>query len=567
MLHDFQQRIKRDVFAAWQDADVMNVMPVAPTGSGKTVLFCDIIRTYGAPTCAIAHRQELVSQTALSLNREGVPHGIIAPRAVIQQIVKLEMETHGQSHYSARAPVRVAGVDTLRNHDPTDRWLASVQLVVQDEGHHVLQANKWGAAMRMFPAARGLFPTAHAVRADGCGLGRGADGLVDRLVIGPSCRDLIGRGFLTDYRLICPPSDVDVSNVPIGAAGDFSLPQLRAAVHRSGTIVGDVVRHYLKFAAGRLGVTFTVDVEAATDVAAAYNAAGVPAAVITAKTPIDIRAQLMARFRARRLLQLVSVDVLGEGVDVPAIEVVSMARHTASFQLYAQQFGRALRCMIAPDIWAHWGEYTDAERLAFIAASDKPKAIIIDHVQNYQRHGLPDVARDYELGRRERTRRVSDAIPLRVCVNPDCLQAYERVLVTCPYCGTKPNPAVRSAPEHVDGDLIELDPAVLRQLRGEVDRIDSAPVVPRALQNSAAGLAVIRNHNARQVAQLRLRDAIALWAGWQYHGGRSTQEGYRLFFHTFGTDVMTAQTLNAKDAEDLEARIRTALTRANVVAA
>jgi DNA repair protein RadD len=567
MLHDFQQNIKREVFEAWQDSNCLNVMPVSPTGSGKTVLFCDIIRTFNAPTCAIAHRQELVSQAALSLNREGVPHGIIAPKGTIRQIIALEMETHGHSHYNSRAPVRVAGVDTLRNHDPKDRWLSAVQLVVQDEGHHVLKANKWGAAMRLFPAARGLFPTAHAVRADGAGLGRHADGLVDSLVVGPSCRELINRGFLTDYRLICPPSDVDISAVPVGAAGDFSLPQLRAAVHRSGTIVGDVVRHYLKFAAGKLGVTFTVDVESATDVANAYNAAGVPAAVITAKTPVDVRAKLMSRFRARQLLQLVSVDVLGEGVDVPAIEVVSMARHTASFQLYAQQFGRALRCMIASEVWAHWGAYTDAQRLAFIAASTKPKAIIIDHVQNYARHGLPDKPRGYNLGRRERSRRANDSIPLRVCVNPECLQAYERVLVQCPYCGLKPEPAGRSSPEQVDGDLVELDPEVLRQMRGEIDRIDSAPAVPRGLQGTPAAFAIQRNHYDRQAAQLRLRDAIALWAGWQFHRGRSQSEGYRGFFHSFGVDVMSAQALNTKDAAELEARVRAVLMVGNVVAA
>ena len=33
-------------------------------------------------------------------------------------------------------------------------------------------------------------------------------------------------------------------------------------------------------------------------------------------------------------MQLVNVDILGEGVDVPAIEVVSMARPTESYALY-----------------------------------------------------------------------------------------------------------------------------------------------------------------------------------------------------------------------------------------
>src|SRR5262249_26483321 len=162
-----------------------------------------IIREFNVPACVIAHRQELVSQASLALNREEVPHGIIAQKEIIKQIIALHMETHGRTFYSSRAPVRVAGVDTLNSRGgDKDRWFTNVQLVVQDEGYHVIADNKWGKAMELFPAARGLFPTAHAVRADGKGLGRHADGLADALVLGPSPRELIDRGYLCDYRLV-----------------------------------------------------------------------------------------------------------------------------------------------------------------------------------------------------------------------------------------------------------------------------------------------------------------------------------------------------------------------------
>lgn len=567
MLRDFQHELKAGIYQAW-NAGARNIMAVSPTGSGKTVVLGDILRELNWPACAIAHRQELVGQIALALNREQVPHGIIAPKEVVRQIVALEMDTHGRSFFSARADVRVAGVDTLPNRDAKERWFSHVGLVVQDEGHHVLRENKWGRAMGFFPNARGLFPTAHACRADGAGLGRGADGLVDRLVLGPSCRNLINRGFLTDYRLICPPSDVDVADVPVSASGEFNMAKLRVAVHRSKTIVGDVARHYLKFAAGKLGITFAVDVEAAGEIAVAYRKAGVAAEVITAKTPTHIRAQLMRKFRAREILQLVSVDVLGEGVDVPAIEVVSMARHTASFQLYSQQFGRALRIMVRPELDNQWHTYSDEQRVALIAASVKPNAIIIDHVDNYQRHGLPDRPREYTLARRERRRQApDDVVPLRTCLNPECLQPYERYLPTCPYCATAPVATRRSSPELVDGDLIELDPSVLRKLRGEIDRIDATtPRIPEHVTPIVAA-AIKKRHWERQQAQGALRDAIALWAGYHKHLGRGDSEIYRRFWLGFGVDVMTAQTLGSTEAAELQARIAVELQRANVVAA
>ena len=525
MLRDFQVKLKADIYRAWHEG-ARNVMGVMATGGGKTVVFSDIVREFDQPACLISHRQELVGQAALALNREEVAHSIIAPAAVQKQIIQLEMESYGRSFYNPRAPIRVAGVDTLLNHDTADRWLKQVGLIVQDEGHHTQATNKWGMAMGLFnPHARGLFMTAHAYRADGKGLGRApvGDGLVDRIVLGPHGRELINRGFLCDYRLIAPPDTTDMSDVNVTGTGDFSPEKLRMAIHKNKSIVGDVVGHYMRFAAGKLGITFAVDIQAATEIAAGYRAQGIPAEIITAKTPLFVRGQLMRQFRARQILQLVSVDVLGEGVDVPAVEVVSMARHTASFQLFAQQFGRALRIMVTDQQNREWGGYTDQQRLALIAASVKPTAIIIDHVNNYQRHGLPDVQQSYTLSKRERRGRnkADDAIPLRPCLNEACaayLQPYEVVLPGCPVCGIKPAPARRGTPDQVEGDLVELDPAVLKALRKEIARIDDPAVIPYGADNVVAQ-SVRKRHAERQDAQRSMRDAWQLWQGWQLHAG------------------------------------------------
>jgi DNA repair protein RadD len=565
MLYDFQGEVQNTSFGAYQDGAIV-VMPVMPTGGGKTVLFCDTLTKFDCPAVVIAHRQELVSQAAMALNRERVPHSIIAPKKIVQQIIGLQHDLHGHSTFNSRAPTRVAGVDTLRNHDANDKWLSQVGFGVIDEGHHVLRTNKWGKEVLKFPNARWMFPTAHALRADNKGLGRdGGDGFVDRLVCGPYGRQIINRGFLTDYRLVCVGSDVALADVPVGPSGEFNMPKLRAATHADNQIVGDVVKTYLAYAAGKLGVTFAVDKEEAVKLRNAYVAAGVPAEVITDETPITVRGQLMRKFKARQILQLVSVDCLGEGVDVPAIEVVSLVRRTASWQLLCQQVGRALRVMVDEQYARNWHLYSDVERLALIANSNKPKAIIIDHVGNIIWHakfrGLFDSRQEYSLLSGERNQRKSDAIPLRTCL--ECKQPYEQYLLKCKYCGNVPEPAGRSTPELVQGDLVELDPAVLRALRGDSERIMQPYVVPQGMPGYIVK-SQLRHHHDRFRGQTSLRHAMMLWGGWQKHLGLNDRESQKLFYIRFGIDVLSAQALALTDATALEARIVAELERANI---
>jgi superfamily II DNA or RNA helicase len=555
----YQRQIKQDIYNAW-GGKRSNVLAVLPTGAGKTVVFSDILAEHNGASCAIAHRQELVSQISVALARNGVKHRIIGPKNVIRQVVNLHMMEVGASFYDPAAPVGVAGVDTLiRRGRELSAWLNRVTLWVQDEAHHVLESNKWGQAAEMFPHAKGLGVTATPCRADRKGLGRHADGLFDVLVEGPNMRDLIDEGFLTDYRVLAPdPAFVMNDETDVGSTGDYKrdavVKKFRASKNK---VIGDVVSHYLKHAVGKLGITFVPDVEDATDTAAAFNAVGVPAEVVSAKTPDTERAEILRRFKRRELLQLVNVDLFGEGFDLPAIEVVSMARPTASFSLFVQQFGRALRLMVDPALMSQWDDFTPEQRRAHIAASDKPRALILDHVGNVQRHKLPDRRMTWTLDRGDKRQRAAndDAIPVKAC--PECTFVYEAVKPCCPECGYKPLPMARSRPEFVDGDLIELTPEALAALREEVDQMDkpahqivAEKHIPLAGQRRFA-----RIHAEDQEAQRVLRESIAWWGGYQRAMGRGDSESYKRFYFMFGVDVMTAQTLKRAEAEALTARI------------
>lgn len=531
-LRQYQHDLIRDIYHEWYEG-AANVVAQLSTGGGKTVIFSHIIAEHKAPAIAIAHRIELVSQISMTLARAGIRHNIIAQKQAIKEIVGMHMREYGRRFYDPNAIVVVAGVDTLIRMESAE-WMKRITLVIQDEGHHPLRNNKWGQAAAMFPNAKGLYPTATPCRTDGKGLGRHADGIGDALVLGPPMRELIKAGYLTDYRIFAPPNDLDLSHVAIAANGDYNNPQLRQAVHASH-ITGDVVEQYLRIAKGKLGVTFAVDIESATEIAQQYNKHGVRAELITSKTQDAVRSDIMRRFRNREILQIVNVDILGEGVDVPAIEVVSMARPTKSYGLYSQQFGRGLRPM-----------------------AGKEHAIIIDHVDNVQTHGLPDAPVIWTLDRRERrSRKAKDDVPkTKTCL--ECFAVYFAYLKACPYCGVVPVPRGRGTPDQVDGDLYELDQTVLMQLRGEIDRIDGPARAPHGLGRPAE-IAIHKRHTARQEAQRELRGTIAQWAGY-YHPKHTDSEIYRIFYFKFGIDIMTAQTLSVDDANKLKLTIDQAVT-------
>lgn len=557
-LAGFQEDVKQGCYSAYAGGARV-VMPVLPTGAGKTVIMGSIAHEYDGFGLSMAHRGELVGQMSLALAREGLQHDIIAPDSLIRTIVHahLEDEDIGRSFYNARAKWKVGSVDTIVRRNFPRSWTRQVGMIHIDEGHHVLRDNKWGRAFAMFENAYGLLPTATPDRADGKGLGRHADGIVDAMVQGPGMRWLIDNGYLTNYHVIMPTTDdLDMSGVTITAQGEYNQDETRKRVKASRQIVGDVVKTYLEHCRGMRGITFAVDVEHATTIAAAFNAAGVPAAIVSSDTPEAERSDYMKKLKAGVLLQLVNVDLFGEGVDVPCVEVVSMARPTASYALFTQQFGRALRLLVSPILRAAWHSYSVAQRLQFIAESKKPRAIVIDHVGNIITHyGTPDMRTvPWTLDARNKTKRATDGIPLRACRNPICLQPYEAFYPACPHCGWEPPPPTdRSKPEFVDGDMVLYTPELLAELFAKKQEIDTGRVaIPYGVTPDSPIAHRLRNIvAANQASQKLLRDAMAL----TLPPTLDERIAQRRFFHEFGVDTLSAQGLRSADADDLRKRI------------
>lgn len=539
--HD-QNILKHDVLNDW-NRGAQNVLAVLSTGGGKSVIASDIVLDgfrINKQQAVIAHRNELVGQMSIHIADRGIQHRIVGSTKTVTRITRAHRKKYGRSFVNPSARTAVVGVDTLvARTDELKQWAAQTDQWIIDEAHHVLRSNKWGKAVELFPNARGLGLTATPWRTDGCGLGREYEGVFDSMCVGPEMRFLIGIGAIADFEIVCPTSDIVVDDGEVGASGDWSNVKLATAAEKSH-IVGDAVNAYCQYAWGKQAICFATDVKAAGKIAAKFNDMGIRAASLSAQTDETVREKYVDEFKDGILKVLVNVDLFDEGFDVPACEVVIMARPTMSLGKYRQMVGRALRSM-----------------------PGKRFGLIIDLVSNVIRHKLPDRVIPWTLARRDKRGKQEadpDEIPLTVCKH--CTKPFERFLTVCPHCGLAPplpEPASRTVAT-VDGDLVLLDKATLDRMRAATLIEGPADIAKRVgfAVGAFAGKGVSNRQIEKIQAQNDLKDAIAQWAGIERHKGFSDSEIHKRFYLTAGVDVLTALAASQtrQDFETLTAKVK-----------
>ncbi len=403
-LRDYQAKMMAEAHEHMR-AGVRRIIMQLPTGGGKRIIGVDAIAraVERGKRCGFAvHRQELLDQAVATIEGAGLRCG------VIKAGVRPDYDW----------PIQVASIQTLAHRlDKT----APFDFLVIDEIHHA-RASTWEQVMAAYPQAYIIGFSATPRRLDGRGLGRWFDALVQ----GPSMRELIDAGYLADYRIFAPPAP-DLSDVPM-VGGDFNRGKQAAIVDQT-KIVGDVVEHYKRYAAGTQAICFGVNIAHSRHLAQAFWTAGILARHVDADTPAGERTMAIEDFAARRFQVLTNCDLFGEGVDIAGIETVICARQTQSITVYLQQVGRAMRVKL-----------------------DGRKAIVLDHANNSTRHGLPDDPRDWSLS--DDTKRKPSKVNIKIC--PACFAAVRSHVRICPECGHLFVTETVEV-EHAEGELVEID--------------------------------------------------------------------------------------------------------------
>jgi len=336
----------------------------AATGFGKTVVASYVANrteARGQRVMMSVHRRALLTQTSKTFNKFNVYYGYIAagmPRDPF-------------------APVQLASIDTLKNCYEDISFVPDIFFV--DEAHLSL-AEGWMEVLEYFKSKGtkiiGLTATPE-VMGD-----KSFTPFYTDIVCSPSEKWLMnninprtGKTYLSGYDLyVAQPPELE----GVGHSDDYIKKQLSAWL-RESSIVGDSAESWDSLARGKRTIAFRVSIEDSIDATEKFNAMGIRSEHLDADTPEHARRDIIERFAYGETDVLSNCNIFSEGFDLSAqvdmdvpIEAVILECPTLSFSKHAQQAGRSFRPKFG-------------------------NAILLDHVGNTYRHGLPDVEHVWTL--------------------------------------------------------------------------------------------------------------------------------------------------------------------------
>ena len=434
-LHDYQERLVIKTRQAYADG-YKSPCVVAPCGAGKSVIIAEIARMTtlkGNRVLFLVHRRELIDQIKETFQFNGVDLSLVYFGMVQTVVRRLE-----------------------RMNKP--------QLIITDENHHAL-AKSYRKIYDYFSDVPRLGFTATPIRLNGSGLGDVNDILIEEV----SAKWLVENNFLSPYKYYAPQL-IDTEKLKLNRLREFSSNSINAAMEDK-TIYGDVIGHYKELADGEQAIAYCHSVEFSKEIAEQFNHHGIKAMHLDAKTPKEERDSIIQDFRDRKIKVLCNVDLIGEGFNVPDCSTVIMLRPTQSLSLFIQQSMRGMR-------------YRPGKT-----------SIIIDHVGNVNRHGLPDDDRQWSLkGRKEE--RAELTIKIKECTN--CFAVFSPKEKSCPMCGHIPE--VKERKEY------EVDQ------QAELAEITESPVIQLDFREPS------ECKNMKELYELA--KARQYKPGWAYHQGK-----------------------------------------------
>ncbi|MEP6800262.1 MAG: DUF3427 domain-containing protein, partial [Lapillicoccus sp.] len=354
------QQIVLDTLAARRrEFDEHRHLVVAATGTGKTVIAALDYARLCRPgesrprLLYVAHREQILEQARRTFRR------------VLQDPAFGEILAGSTEPLTSDAHV-FAMVQTLANR------LAQVEpeaydVVYIDEAHHTA-ATTWSSILDHLKPMELVGLTATPERSDGV-----------------SITDLFGGRYTTELRLweavddqlLAPFEYVGVDDGTdlrhlTWHRGDYAVGELSSLYtndHVRVRRIVEAIRRWVEHPGSMRALGFCVSVQHAQFMAEQFTTRGLAADYLIGDHDQAHRDAVLAKLRGGELQVVFSVEVLGEGIDLPDIDTLLLCRPTQSPVLFAQQLGRGLRlspgktsCLVIDFIGQHQAQYRFEER-------------------------------------------------------------------------------------------------------------------------------------------------------------------------------------------------------------
>lgn len=406
-----------------------SILIQACTGAGKTALASSMVQSAlskGRTSHFAVHRRLLLKQTEVTFKEFNIDYSYIASGYLTNP-------------YNG---VHICSIDTLKSR------LDKIKIpdILWIDECHMANSEGWSKVIDYYKA-RGSWViglSATPWRLDGSGLSKH----FDEMICGPSMNWLIENKFLSKYRMFAP-SAPDLSGIHT-RMGDYAQNELAALLEADNVLVGDAIKHYKKYADGKLGLYYAVSRKHSEFIAEQFRNAGIPAMHMDGETPDSERKRIINAFANREVKVITNVEIATTGFDLAAqvgrditVECIGLLRPTKSLSLYLQMVGRGLR------------------------AKDEA-AIILDHASCAATHGLPDQVHEWSLDDRDRKKKSNTGSDVIIRQCPSCYHSHYPK-PQCPECGYIYLTKYREV-EHVDGDLTEIDYEKMREAQKWEDK-------------------------------------------------------------------------------------------------
>lgn len=387
LLRDYQQKAINEIRDCYAQG-IKRLILQQPTGSGKSVVFCYILKSIyekGKSGIVVVKGRSLVDNASKVLLREGVPHTVIMSGFP---------STEGHNIY-------VCSIDTLYSRR-NKKDLPSADMIIIDEIHMATsKSNSYNWLIENYKHSYILGTTATPW------IKGGLRHVADKIIYPISVSELIEQKYLVPLRYFTPV-ELDISEIKI-TKGEFDDASSIFQFEKQSIYI-DIISTFQKHCMGGPTFCFAINIAHAHKIQVKFSENNINTVVITADTSLKDREFFLRSLADKKIECIISVGTMTTGVDIPELKNIIICRPTKSKNLHIQMLGRSTR--IFPG---------------------KEDAKIFDLVGNVSRHGFLIDERIASLDAPNSTKSKTIPSPVKAC--PACYCCVAISALACPECG------------------------------------------------------------------------------------------------------------------------------------